>query len=104
MAILYTYCFWPYFFYFLTTFFNVGLTVISFVLNFILWVAEQVNLESTFHDSIVYQLNDRGFTVCLLGGFLWATNKLILDWVFIKCKAKIKPANRLNKLKIFHFR
>ena len=36
------------FFYLLTTYTNIWLTILSFILNFVLWVAEQVNLEAEF--------------------------------------------------------
>jgi hypothetical protein len=69
-------------YYYSTTYTTFPLTVLSFVLNFILWVIEQVFIEQTFHDSFVYQDERFRVIVVILGAFLWATNKLILDKVF----------------------
>ena len=66
------------------------LTVLSFFLNFIAWTAEQVNIESTFHNTPLYQSQDNRFFVVILGAFLWATNKVILDFIFGLFKATTK--------------
>ncbi len=66
-------------FYFLMTFTNFWLTILSFILNFILWVAEQVNFEKLFHDTFFYHNNKFRYGVIVLGGLLWAINKLIID-------------------------
>src|SRR5438552_2160010 len=60
-------------YYYLTTNYNFLLTSLSSIINFILWTAEQVNLESAFHDSWFYQENNHN-GVIILGGILWATN------------------------------
>lgn len=85
-------------FYFLTTYTNIWLTILSFILNFILWVAEQVNLESLFHDIFFYQDNNFRYGVIVLGGLLWAINKLIIDRLFIVFKVKLSLTNRAYKL------
>ncbi len=66
-------------FYFLTTYTNNWLTILSFILNFVLWVAEQVNLESFFQDTFFYQGKNMRYAVIILGGLLWAINKLFID-------------------------
>lgn len=85
-------------YYFLTSYTKWGLTILSFVLNFIIWVAEQVNLERTFEYSAFYQDDDFGIKVTLLGGLLWATNKLLLDKLFEKFNLKMVTSNRLDNL------
>ncbi len=86
-------------FYFLTTYTNIWLTILSFILNFIFWVAEQVNLESLFRDTFLYQ--DRYFryyAVVILGGLLWAINKIVIDRLFIVFKVNLSLTNRAEKL------
>ena len=85
-------------FYYLTTYTNVWLTILSFILNFILWVAEQVNLERFFHDTFFYQDNNFRYGVIVLGGLLWAINKLIIDRLFILFKVNLSLTNRADKL------
>ena len=85
-------------FYFLTTYINIWLTILSFILNFILWVAEQVNLERIFHDTFFYQDNNFSYAVIVLGGLLWAINKLIIDRLFILLKLNLSLTNRAEKL------
>lgn len=85
-------------FYYLTTYTNVGLTILSFILNYIIWVVQQVNLERTFHGSIFYKDNDFGYGVIVLSGLLWAINKLIIDRMFISVKVNLSSTNRLERL------
>jgi hypothetical protein len=85
-------------FYFLTTYTNIWLTIFSFVLNFILWVVEQVNLESFFHDTFFYQDKIFRYAVIILGGLLWAINKLIIDRLFIVFKVNLSLTNRIDKV------
>jgi len=85
-------------FYFLTTYTNIWLTILSFILNFILWVAEQVNIESYFHDTFFYQDDNLRYAVIVLGGLLWATNKLIIDKLFSVLKANLSLINRIEKI------
>ncbi|MBK6776127.1 MAG: hypothetical protein IPG74_09900 [Flavobacteriales bacterium] len=60
-------------------------STISFVVNFILWVTELVQLEhllegSSTHRPLYY--NDSYYWLrFVLGGLLWATNKLVLDFI-----------------------
>jgi hypothetical protein len=86
------------YYYVLTTYFSIGLSVVTFILNFILWVAEQVNIEKAFHDSFIYQANDKGFITLILGGLLWTVNKLLLDKVFGLFRFHTKPLNRLDNI------
>jgi len=69
-------------FYHLTNTHKFGLTILSFFLNFIAWTAELVSIEKVIHDTPFYQSNDFRFLVLLLGGFLLATNKIIIDLIF----------------------
>jgi hypothetical protein len=85
------------YYYVLTTYYSIWLSFLSFVLNFILWVAEQVNFEKTFHDSFIYQTKDTGFMVLVLGGLFWTINKIFLDRVIRLFKVKAKSSNRLGK-------
>ncbi len=85
-------------YYFLTTYLKIGLTILSFILNFIIWVAEQVNLEKEFHNTFFYQNDDAKIFVVLLGGFLWTTNKLLIDTLYIKLKAYVRPLSKLDNL------
>lgn len=79
--------------YYLTNVFRFTLTILSFFLNFILWTAEQVNIESAFHYTPLYQSEDYKYLVVLLGAFLWVTNKIIIDFIFIQFKVQIKEMN-----------
>ncbi len=85
-------------FYFLTTYTNNWLTILSFILNFVLWVAEQVNLESFFQDTFFYQDKNMRYAVIILGGLLWAINKLFIDRLFIVFKANLSLTNRVDKI------
>jgi len=85
-------------FYYLTTYTNIWLTIFSFILNFLLWVAEQVNLESFFHDTFFYQDKNFRYAVIILGGLLWAINKLIIDRLFNIFKVKSSLTNRVDKI------
>ena len=85
-------------FYFLTAYTNIWLTILSFILNYVLWIAEQVNLESYFHDTFFYQDKNMRYEVVILGGLLWTINKLIIDRLFIVFKANLSLTNRVDKL------
>jgi hypothetical protein len=85
-------------FYFLTTYTNNWLTILSFILNFVLWVAEQVNLESFFQDTFFYQDKNMRYAVIILGGLLWAINKLFIDRLFIVFKVNLSLTNRVDKI------
>jgi hypothetical protein len=85
-------------YYFLMTYFKIRLTILSFILNFVLWVAEQVNISSEFQDTFLYHNDNFRIAIVILGGFLWTTNKILLDWLFIKMKANANSSNHLDKL------
>lgn len=86
-------------FYFATTFLNGWQTVFSFVVNFIAWVAEQVNLENALHDRFIYRFKDDGFSVFNLGGLLWTTNKILIDFIFIRQGNKVsRSRSRVENL------
>ena len=85
-------------FYYATTYNNVWLTILSFILNYILTTAEQVNIEHKFHDTPFYQGEDFRYGVIVLCGLLWGTNKLLLDRLFIFLKAKTSLTNRADNL------
>lgn len=83
-------------FYILTSYTKTWITLLSFILNFVLWVFEQVNLERYFQDSFFYQDNNFRYGVIVLGGLLWAINKLILDRIFIIFKVHASISNRID--------
>jgi hypothetical protein len=60
-------------------------TIINFMLNFFLWTFELVELEHLLEGTTVYRFlyhTDELYALrFILGGLLWATNKLILDIV-----------------------
>jgi len=80
--------------YHLTNLFRFILTILSFFANFVMWTAEQVSIESTFHYTPFYQSENLKHLVILLGAFLWVTNKIIIDFVFILFKAE--PKDKMN--------
>jgi hypothetical protein len=84
------------FYYDLMNFHKFVLTVVGFFLNFIIWTAEQVNLESYFHNTVLYQTKDYYFLVVFLGAFLWASNKLIIDFIFSFFKAARKDKSKFE--------
>lgn len=89
-------------FYYLTTNFNFGWTVLSFILNFILWTFEQVIIEKSFHDSFIYQGELMEIGVYILGAILWVTNKILIDQYFNFNKSihrKISKINALRKIR-----
>lgn len=58
-------------------------STMSFVVNLVLWVTELVQLEHLLEGSsahrFLYHDDDSYALIYVLGGFLWATNKLVLD-------------------------
>ena len=85
------------FFYLLTTQYEIGLTVLSFLLNLIFWIIEQVVIEEHFHNSFLYQDENAGAVfVLLLGTFLWTVNKIALDIIFLLFRPK-KQETRFEK-------
>jgi len=83
-------------FYYLTTNFKFGWTALSFILNFILWTFEQVIIEKTFYDSIIYSGENWKVGVYILGGLLWVTNKILIDQLFNLNESIIRHDNRIN--------
>ena len=83
-------------FYYLTTNFKFGWTALSYILNFILWIIEQVIIEKTFHDSIIYNSEKWKVGAYILGGLLWVTNKIIIDKFFDANKSIHKQGNKIN--------
>jgi hypothetical protein len=73
-------------FYFLTTNFKFCWTILNFIINFVLWIAELINTEKIFQETYFYK--EGKILVLIFGGFLWVTNKLIIDLFF-----------RMNQLK-----
>jgi hypothetical protein len=83
-------------FYYLTTNFKFGWTVLSFVLNFILWTIEQVVIEKNFHDSFIYQGENWKIGAYVLGGLLWVTNKILIDQLFDLNKSIKRQTSKIN--------
>jgi hypothetical protein len=83
-------------FYYLTTNFKFGWTVLSFVLNFILWTIEQVVIEKNFHDSFIYQGEKWKIGAYVLGGLLWVTNKILIDQLFDLNKSNQRQTSKIN--------
>ena len=84
--------------YHLTNLFKFSLTILSFFLNFIAWTAEQVTIESNYHHTQFYQSENYNYLVVLLGTFLWVTNKILIDFVFILFKAAQKDKMKIELL------
>ena len=75
------------FYYNLTTYTTIGLTITSFITNFIFWVVELVKFDNLFHDTY---LNDNyKILPIVLGGLLWGLNKLIIDKILKLLKMKL---------------
>ena len=83
-------------FYYLTTNFKLGWTVLSFILNFVLWTFEQVIIEKTFHDSFIYSGENWKIGTYILGGLLWVTNKIVIDQLFNLNKSIYKQTSKIN--------
>lgn len=72
---------------------------ISFGINFIFWVIEQILIEKEFSKTIVYQDEKISIIFVLtLGAFLFAINKSILDEILILFGAKIKEGVSIVKM------
>lgn len=58
-------------------------SIVGFILNFVLWTTELVQLEHLLDGSATHRFlyhNDDYYALrFILGGVLWATNKLIID-------------------------
>ena len=83
-------------FYYLTTNFKFGWTVLSFVLNFIFLIFELVVIEKNFHDSFIYQGNNWKIGVYIIGGLLWVTNKILIDQIFDLNKSIKRKTSKIN--------
>lgn len=83
-------------YYYLTSIFNIVLSIVSFIMNFLLWIIEQVQLEKVLHDSPFYQGENYKIGVFILGGFLWATNKMLIDALLSKNKKLRKRKSRIE--------
>lgn len=83
-------------FYYLTTNFKFGWTVLSFVINFIIWTIEQVVIEKNFHDSFIYQDENWKIGSYVLGGLLWVTNKILIDQLFDLNKSIKRQTSKIN--------
>ena len=79
-------------FYYLTTNYTIGWTILSFIVNFIFWTFEQVAIEKTFHDSFIYK-GKVGPVV--IGGLLWVTNKILIDQL-LNFNKSVKRKNSNN--------
>ena len=97
-VLYYSIVFFQILYYYLTTYSKPALTIVSFVVNFTLWVAEQVNLEKSFQDTAFYNDSKYRIAVVLLGGLLWSINKLLIDRAFIFMKAKLALNNRIERM------
>ena len=73
------------FHYYKTSYHKPNQIVISFIINFVVWVTEQVNIESMFQASWLY--NDNKVGAFMLGGLLWAINKFVIDFIYLKITA-----------------
>lgn len=86
-------------FYKLTTVTKGWWTVLSFVLNFILWTAEQVNFEQAFHNTALYQ-DDIVSPIFIVSfaAILFAINKAVIDGVFMVFGIPTEKEMRIVKL------
>jgi hypothetical protein len=91
-------------FHWITNIFSPALSVISFVINFLIWVAEQVCFEKYFNQTFLYRDEETKFIfVFLFASFLFSLNKILIDFIFIKLG--LKPTknmmfeNLIQKLK-----
>lgn len=85
-------------FYFLTSYCTFLYTIINFILNFIVWVAQQVHLEKTFHDSCLYENEKYSFVIFILSGFLWAFNKIMIDKILKFMKVDLLDTNIIDQV------
>ncbi|MES2620983.1 MAG: hypothetical protein V4615_09025 [Bacteroidota bacterium] len=83
-------------FYYLTTNYKFGWTVLSFIVNFILWTFEQVVIEKNFHDSFIYKGDNFKIGALILGGLLWVTNKILIDKLIDLNKSIHTQTNKIN--------
>ena len=86
-------------YYFLTSKQRVSWTIVNFFLNFILWTAEFVFLEKNFGTTYLYNSSLNGYYLSVMGGLLWTTNKVTLDYFFGLTK-KIKTVKSRIELRL----
>jgi hypothetical protein len=84
------------FYYRLTAYTTFGLTVLSFIMNFIFWVIELVKFSDLLHDT--YSNDNYRILPIALGGLLWGINKLTIDKIFKLLKINFKSKNKLDEL------
>ena len=79
-------------FYGLTAIHGKAWSTISFLVNFILWVTELVQLEHLLEGSPAYKVlyKDQYWLIYGIGGAFWATNKLVLDLIVDRIITKRK--------------
>ncbi len=86
-------------FYRLTSILTIGWTVLSFIINFILWTAEQVLIEKKLHDTILYQEDGIAQVFVLtLGALLFAFNKILIDLILISVGVNCKKEMRIERI------
>jgi hypothetical protein len=83
-------------FYYFTTNFSLGWTVLSFLLNLIFWTFELVLIEKYFQESFIYKGDNLKTGALILGGLLWVTNKILIDRLFDFNKSIIKQNCKIN--------
>ena len=83
-------------FYYLTTYFNLGWTAFSFVLNLLLLMFEFVLVERYIPDSFLSKRPSWSIGGYFIGGVLWVTNKILLDKLVLRKKDIHKQPNRVN--------
>lgn len=90
------------FYYYITTNLNVGFSILSFIFNFILWVPEQVLIGHALDHIFIYQGHLVGGAV--IGGLLWASNKIFIDLLFSMNKKIMLRKSRIDLLLFKMFR
>lgn len=70
-------------YYWLTSTNHLKHAILNFILNFFLWITELVQLEHLLDGTgihrIIYRSDELYVLRSLLGGILWASNKLLID-------------------------
>ena len=86
-------------FYILTTQYKAWLTILNFLLNFVLWITEQIMLEGRFYNSYFYQdENAAAIFVLIFGAFLWTLNKIAFDNIFKLFTPKLQEKTLFERL------
>lgn len=87
------------YFYYLSTYTGIWLTILSFALNLVLMLIELDYLEDLFYYLQFNRHISFDSIIILVGGLLWAINKLILDGIFTALKANMSPVNRIDNFR-----